>query len=91
MREEVRDRGRLEHMLTTIENVEEFTENISLEELMNTWMAKLNDNCIFISAKEKTNMDNLKSIIYNKVRELHVQKYPYNDFLYQTYDDTSYE
>jgi GTP-binding protein HflX len=63
-------------------------ENISLEELMNTWMAKLNDNCIFISAKEKTNMDNLKSIIYNKVRELHVQKYPYNDFLYQTYDDT---
>ena len=63
-------------------------ENISLEELMNTWMAKLNDNCIFISAKEKTNMDNLKSIIYNKVRELHVQKYPYNDFLYQTYDET---
>jgi GTP-binding protein HflX len=63
-------------------------ENITLEELMKTWMAKLNDNCIFISAKEKTNMDNLKSIIYNKVRELHVQKYPYNDFLYQTYDDT---
>ena len=63
-------------------------ENITLEELMKTWMAKLNDNCIFISAKEKTNMDELKSIIYNKVRELHVQKYPYNDFLYQTYDDT---
>lgn len=62
-------------------------ENITLEELMKTWMAKLNDNCIFISAKEKTNMEELKAIIYNKVRELHVQKYPYNDFLYQTYDE----
>lgn len=62
-------------------------ENITLEELMRTWMAKLNDNCIFISAREKTNMEELKSIIYNKVRELHVQKYPYNDFLYQTYDE----
>lgn len=59
-------------------------ENITLEELMKTWMAKLNDNCIFISAREKINMDELKTIIYNKVRELHVQKYPYNDFLYQT-------
>ena len=66
-------------------------ENITLEELMNTWMAKLDTNCFFISAKEKTNMDELKTIIYNKVKELHVQKYPYNDFLYQTYDDTSYE
>lgn len=62
-------------------------ENITLEELMKTWMAKLNDNCIFISAREKTNMEELKTIIYNKVRELHVQKYPYNDFLYQTYDE----
>ena len=63
-------------------------ENITLEELMRTWMAKLNDNCIFISAREKTNLDELKTIIYNKVRELHVQKYPYNDFLYQTYDES---
>lgn len=62
-------------------------ENITLEELMKTWMAKLNDNCIFISAREKINMDELKTIIYNKVRGLHVQKYPYNDFLYQTYDE----
>ena len=62
-------------------------ENITLEELMNTWMAQLNNDCFFISAKEKTNMDELKSIIYNKVKELHVQKYPYNDFLYQTYEE----
>lgn len=62
-------------------------ENITLEELMKTWMAKMDDNCIFISAKEKTNLEELKTIVYNKVRELHVQKYPYNDFLYQTYDE----
>ena len=62
-------------------------ENITLEELMNTWMAKLDTNCFFISAKEKTNMDELKTIIYNKVKELHVQKYPYNDFLYQKYEE----
>ena len=64
-------------------------ENITLDELMHTWMAKLNDNCIFISARNKTNLEELKKILYNKVRELHVQKYPYNDFLYQTYDEES--
>ena len=63
-------------------------ENISLDELMKTWMSKLNDNCIFISAREKINLEELKTVIYNKVRELHVQKYPYNDFLYQTYDES---
>ena len=62
-------------------------ENITLDELMKTWMANLNDNCIFISEKEKTNLEELRSIIYNKVRELHVQKYPYNNFLYQTFDE----
>ena len=61
-------------------------ENITLPELMKTWMAKMNDNCIFISAREKTNLEEFKSLIYSKVKELHVQKYPYNDFLYQTYD-----
>lgn len=58
---------------------------------MNTWMAKLNENCIFISAKNKTNYDELRKIIYNKVRELHVQKYPYNDFLYPKLDELTSE
>ena len=62
-------------------------ENITLEELMHTWMAKLNDNCIFISARNKVNIEALKDRLYKKVRELHVQKYPYNDFLYQSYDE----
>ena len=62
-------------------------ENITLDELMHTWMAKMNDNCIFISARNKTNIDELRDLLYKKVRELHVQKYPYNDFLYQTYEE----
>jgi GTP-binding protein HflX len=50
-------------------------------------MAKLEDDCIFISAKEKTNIDNLREEMYKRVRELHVQKYPYNDFLYPQTED----
>ena len=62
-------------------------ENIPLEDLMKTWMARMGEDCIFISARERTNIDELKEILYNKVRELHVQKYPYNDFLYQHYEE----
>ena len=65
-------------------------ENVSLDELMQTWMAKMHDSCIFISARERDNIDELKTLMYNRVRELHVQKYPYNDFLYQTYTDAEY-
>ena len=62
-------------------------ENITLDELMRTWMAKLDDNCIFISARDKTNLEEFRTLLYKKVKQLHVQKYPYNDFLYQTYDE----
>ncbi len=62
-------------------------ENITLEELMQTWMAKIHDNCLFISARQRENIEELKELLYKKVKELHVQKYPYNDFLYQTYDN----
>jgi len=68
-------------------------ENISLDELKRTWMAKIQSpdfkstsDCIFISAKQKNNIDELRTLLYNRVRELHVQKYPYNDFLYQIED-----
>ena len=61
-------------------------ENISLDELKRTWMARINEKWtaapIFISAKSKENIEELRDILYKKVRELHVQKYPYNDFLY---------
>ena len=56
-------------------------ENVSLDDLKRTWMAKIGD-CIFISALEKQNIDEFREAVYKKVRELHVQKYPYNDFLY---------
>ena len=100
-------------------------ENIPLDELMNTWMARLgcedvrvksedapaassiksyvvNDDIkekatkeqlgatlgtFFISAREKTNIDSMREVLYKKVKELHVQKYPYNDFLYNSYDE----
>ena len=62
-------------------------ENISLDELKQSWMSKLKENCIFISAKEKENIDELKSLMYEKAKEIHIQRFPYNDFLYQVYDE----
>lgn len=62
-------------------------ENIPLEELMNTWMAKMGDSCFFVSAAKGENMKEFKELLYKKVRELHVQKYPYNDFLYEVYEE----
>lgn len=61
--------------------------NVSLEELRRTWMAKLNNNCIFISATNKTNIDELKQMLYDRIKEIHVERYPYNDFLFQKYDE----
>jgi GTP-binding protein HflX len=63
-------------------------ENISLDDLSHTWMTRLEGACLFISAKERKNIDTLKQVLYDKVRQLHVQKYPYNDFLFQQYDES---
>ena len=63
-------------------------ENISLEELKKTWMARMQGDCLFISAKEKQTIDELREVLYQKVRELHVQKYPYNDFLYNVDEES---
>lgn len=62
-------------------------ENVSLDELQRTWMAKLPGDCIFISARERQNIDELREMLYSRVRQLHVQKYPYNDFLFQHYEE----
>lgn len=62
-------------------------ENISLEELQSSWMAKMHDNCVFISAKEQQNIDSLKDMLYAKAKEIHLTRFPYNDFLFQKYDD----
>ena len=74
-------------------------ENLTLEDLEKTWMGKLGRHgdketgstgqyleCLFISAKQKANIDELRETLYKRVRELHVQKYPYNDFLYNIED-----
>ena len=61
--------------------------NISLDELRESWMAKMHDNCVFISAKEQINIDTLKDLVYAKAKEIHLTRFPYNDFLFQKYDD----
>ena len=67
-------------------------ENLTLDDLKKTWMARTGENqhyleCLFISAKQKENIDMLRETLYKRVRELHVQKYPYNDFLYQIVEE----
>lgn len=62
-------------------------ENLSLADLQQTWMAKKGEDCIFISAKEKTNLDALKSLMYQRIKEIHITRFPYNDFLFENYND----
>lgn len=62
-------------------------ENITLEELESTWMSKMRDNCIFISAKNRTNIESLKDLLYERVKEIHTKRFPYNDFLFEYYDE----
>lgn len=66
-------------------------ENIPLDELKETWMARMAGNCVFISAKYNQNMEELKDLVYKKAKQVHAQRFPYNDFLYQKYDDLTEE
>ncbi|MFC2118909.1 GTPase HflX [Bacteroidota bacterium] len=61
-------------------------KNFSLEDLMNTWMNKLNSSCIFISARDKTNLESFKIMIYKHVKVIHAARFPYNDFLYEDFE-----
>ena len=54
-------------------------------------MARMGDNCVFISAKKGINIDELKTKIYDRAREVHLSRFPYNDFLYQKYDEENEE
>ncbi|ALA94285.1 GTP-binding protein HflX [Porphyromonas gingivalis AJW4] len=62
-------------------------ENISAEELQQTWMAKLGNDCLFVSAKKGTGMDALKALLYERVKAIHITRFPYNDFLFQDYSE----
>ena len=66
-------------------------ENLTLEQLQRTWMARLGStdgqpNCIFISAKQKQGIEQLKQVMYENIKRIHIQRYPYNDFLFQKYE-----
>ena len=63
-------------------------ENLSLEDLQKTWMARLGEDCIFISAKNKENIDALRALMYDRIKAIHIKRYPYNDFLFQQYEET---
>ena len=58
-------------------------ENISLEEMMSTWLAKENQPCIFISAKNKTNLHEFRQLLYDNIKSTHAQRFPFNDFLFE--------
>ena len=64
-------------------------ENLSLEDLEKTWMARLGDDCIFISAKNKDNIDALRALLYDRIKAIHVKRYPYNNFLFQNYEEVT--
>jgi len=61
-------------------------ENIPLSELRETWMSRRPGSCIFISARDRTNIAALKSLLYEHVKAIHITRFPYNDFLFQQYD-----
>ena len=62
-------------------------ENLSLQDLEKSWMARLGEDCIFISARQKENIDALRALLYDRIKAIHIKRYPYNDFLFQHYED----
>ena len=62
-------------------------ENYSREELERSWMAKMGQNCLFVSAHTGDGIEGLRALLYDKVREIHIKRYPYNDFLFQDYNE----
>ncbi len=66
-------------------------ENYSLDDLKKTWMGRMHENCLFISARRKENIEPLKKLMYDKIKAIHIERYPYNDFLFQYVDETEQE
>ncbi|NEW84209.1 MAG: GTPase HflX [Mariniphaga sp.] len=63
-------------------------ENMSLEDWKQSWIGKHENISLFISAKEKTNIEAFKKVLYDEVKTLHIKRFPFNDFLYQVYDES---
>ena len=66
---------------------EKTSKHFTLEEWKNTWMSKIGDNALFISALNKENLEDFRKKVYQAVREIHVTRFPYNNFLYPEYED----
>ncbi len=74
-------------VIMVFNKIDAYSADTSLAELQESWMSKLKENCIFISAKNRLNIEELKELLYERVREIHTQRFPYNDFLYEIYDE----
>ncbi|WP_053976379.1 GTPase HflX [Mangrovimonas xylaniphaga] len=61
--------------------------NYTLDEWKTTWMSKIGDNALFISATNKENLEDFRKRVYNEVRKIHITRFPYNHFLYPDYDE----
>ena len=99
------DQGHNKPMLLVFNKVDNYTftpkeaddltpatrENISLDEMKQTWMARMSNNCLFISAKTGQGIEELKTRLYEMVKEIHTQRFPYNDFLFQKYEELNEE
>jgi GTP-binding protein HflX len=67
-------------------DIEKTKKHYTLEEWKSTWMSKIGDNALFISAINKSNLEDFKKRVYDEVRDIHVTRFPYNHFLYPDYD-----
>lgn len=74
-------------VIMVFNKIDAYNAETTLAELQESWMSKLKENCIFISAKNRLNIEELKDLLYERVKEIHTQRFPYNDFLYELYDN----
>lgn len=61
----------------------------SLDEWKKSWFAKMENRCVFISALNKDNLEEFKALVFEEVKKIHMTRFPYNDFLYQEYDESN--
>lgn len=66
---------------------EKTEKHYTLDELKNSWMSKIEDECVFISALNKDNMEDFKEKVFDMVKDIHIKRFPYNNYLYTEYDE----
>ena len=77
----------------TIEEDDLITErskdHYTLDDWKKSWYAKMENQCVFISALKKENLDEFKKMVFEEVKKIHITRFPYNDFLYQEYEENN--